>query len=75
MSLPVKQHTEVELARAYDKGKMIGWLQAGAVVVAGGILFNLLGWIIPVLAVGGVGWLGYKWMTRASDDEGTDAPE
>jgi len=72
VNLPVKHYTETDVARAQQKGKIIGWMQAGAVVIGGSIILNLVGWIPTVLAVGAVAWVGYKWMTRSSgtDEEG-----
>ena len=76
MNLPVKRYTDTDISRAHQRGKMVGWLQAGAVVVGGSIVLNLLGWIPTILAVGAVTWVGYKWMTRSSStDEATEGPE
>ncbi len=78
MNLPVKQYTEQDVARARRTGKIIGWLQAGAVVIVGGIILNLLGWVPMVLAVGAVSWVGYKLLTRKSkkdDQEGEEGEE
>ncbi len=74
INLPVKHYTETDVALARQKGKVIGWLQAGAVMIAGSMILNVLGWIPTVLVVGAVGWGGYKWMTRSSqeDEEGED---
>jgi hypothetical protein len=66
MNLPVKHYTETDVTRAHQKGKMIGWIQGGAVVVGGTIVLKLLGSIFPVLALGAVGFAGYKWVTRSS---------
>ncbi len=75
MNLPVKHYTETDLARARRTGKFIGWFQAGAVVIGGSIILNLLGWLPTVLAVGAVTWLGYKWMTRSSNNGGDEGEE
>lgn len=76
MNLPVKQYTEKDVAKARRTGKIIGWLQAGAVVVVGGIILNFLSWVPIVLGVGVASWVGYKLLTRKSkkddDEEGTE---
>ena len=69
MNLPVKQYTETDIASARQKGKVVGWLQAAAVIIGGSMVLNLLGWIPTVLAVGAVGYGGYKWMTRSSKED------
>ena len=75
MNLPVKTYTETDIARAKRTGKFIGWVQAGAVVIGGSVILNLLGWIPTVLAVGAVSYAGYKWMTRSSKDGDEDSGE
>ena len=75
MNLPVKQYTEMDVAKARRTGKIIGWFQAGAVVIVGGIILNLLGWVPMVLGVGVVGWVGYKLLTRKSKKEGDEGDE
>ena len=47
----------------------MGWLQGGAVVIAGAIVLNILGWIPAVLAIGAVGYgayKAYKWSSKPS---------
>jgi len=64
VNLPEKIYTEKELTRAKSTQRVIGWLQGAGVVIGGMLLWNLLGWIPLVLAVGAVGWLVYKLMSR-----------
>jgi hypothetical protein len=75
MNLPAKRYTETDLARARQHGKIVGWLQAGAVVVGGSIILSLLGWLPAILTVGAVGWVGYKWMTRSKDSGAEEGVE
>ncbi len=70
MNLPVKQYTETDVARARRTGRIIGWFQAGAVVIVGGVILNLLGWVPTVLALGAMGWVAYKLMSRPSKKDG-----
>lgn len=67
MNLPVR-YTEQDVARAKKSGRFVGWIQGGAVVLAGGMVLNLIGWIPTVLVVGGVAYLGYRMLTRSSDE-------
>ena len=73
MNLPVKHYTETDIQSARQKGKVVGWFQAGAVVVVGGIVLNFLSWVPTVLVLGGVTWAGYKWMTRPSKEDGEES--
>ena len=66
MNLPEKIYTDQDLARARKKGKVIGWLQGGAIVVGAAFVWNLVGWIPTVIVVGGVGYLGYKLLSKPS---------
>ncbi len=69
MNLPAKIYTEKDLASAKQKSKVIGWLQGAGVVVGGTIVLNMLsGWIPIVLVIGGVAYVGYRLLTRGSDD-------
>ncbi len=51
MTLPEKIYTERDISRARKKGKAIGWIQGGGVVIAGGLVLNLLGWIPTILVM------------------------
>ena len=74
MNLPAKIYTEKDLARAKQTSKLIGWAQGAGVVIGGGIVLNLLGWIPTLLVVGGVGYVGYRLLASGSDDtDSTDA--
>ena len=69
MNLPAKVYTEKDVARARHRGQLVGWLQGGAVVIAGAIVLNILGWIPAVLAVGAGGYGAYKvykWSSKPS---------
>lgn len=70
MNLPQKIYTEKELTRAKTSSRVVGWLQGAGVVIAGGILLNLLGWIPLVIALGGVGWVLYKFMSAPKAEGG-----
>ena len=75
MSLPAKVYTEKDVARARHRGRLVGWLQGGAVVIAGAIVLNILGWIPAVLAVGAIGYGAYKvykWSSKPSGEESDD---
>ncbi len=68
MSLPVKVFTEKDVVSARHRGQLVGWLQGGAVVIAGAIVLNVLGWIPAVLTVGAVGYGAYKayrWLSKS----------
>jgi hypothetical protein len=43
-NLPVK-YTRTDLENARTKGQLVGWVQAGAVVVGGVLLLKAIGWI------------------------------
>ena len=69
MNLPEKVYTEKELTRAKTTGRVVGWLQGGAVVLGGSILWNLMGWIPVVIGVVVVIWVLLKLMSRPSNQE------
>ena len=64
MKLPEKVYTEKELTRARTTSRVIGWLQGGAVVLGGAILWNLMGWIPVVIGVVAGGWVLMKLLSR-----------
>lgn len=68
MNLPAKIYTEKDLASAKRTSKVIGWIQGAGIVVGGTIVLNMLGWIPTVLVVGGVAYVGYRLLSRGSDD-------
>lgn len=75
MGLPVKVYTEKDVVSARHRGQFVGWLQGGAVVVAGAIVLNVLGWIPAVLTVGAVGYGGYRvyrWLSKPSGEASDD---
>ncbi len=62
-------HTRRDLERARNRGQMIGWVQGAGVVIVGGMVLNLLGWIPTLLVVGGVAYVLYKLLGGSGDDE------
>lgn len=75
MNLPEKIYTDQDLARAKKKGKIIGWVQGGTIVLAGAFLFKIASWIPVVLVVGGVAYVGYKVLSRPSGKKGKGTDE
>ena len=69
MNLPEKTYTEKELTRAKTTGRVVGWLQGGAVVLGGAILWNLMGWIPVIIGVVVVGWVLMKLLSRPKKQE------
>ena len=68
MGLPEKIYTEHDIQRATTKGKIIGWLQGGTVVVIGGMVLNIVGWIPALGIVGLIGYVAYKVLSKPSGD-------
>ncbi len=68
-NLPEKTYSEKELTRAKTTGRVVGWLQGGAVVLGGSILWNLMGWIPVVIGVVVVIWVLLKLMSRPKNQE------
>jgi hypothetical protein len=66
-NLPEKIYTESEVERARSSAQLVGWLQGAGIVIAGGVLWNLLGWIPVLLGVGLVAWVLYKLFGRTDD--------
>lgn len=62
-NLPVK-YTRTDLDNAKTKGQLIGWVQAGAVVLGGVLLLKAIGLIPVLLVVGAAAFIGYKVVTR-----------
>ena len=58
--VPGKMYTHTEVANERTKGQVIGWLQAGAVAVAGFFALKLVGWIPALLVIGVVGVIAVK---------------
>ena len=71
MCIRDRVYTETDLKRARTKGKTIGWLQGGGIVLGGALLWKFLSWIPIVLGGGAVIWVLYKLLSRKSPkDEG-----
>lgn len=68
MTLPEKIYTERDVTRARRKGKAIGWLQGGGVVVGGALILNFLGWIPTVLVLIVIGYGLYKLLSKKPSD-------
>ena len=75
MNLPEKVYTETDLKRARSKGRALGWLQGGGIVLGGTLLWKFLSWIPVVLGGGMVIWLLYKLLSRNSSKDAADSPE
>lgn len=68
MNVPEQIYTKKDLQNAETKGQIVGWLQGGAVVVGGWLVVGLIGWIPTILALGGVGYVGYKLLKPSSKE-------
>ncbi len=68
MGLPEKLHTDRDLERAETKGRVIGFLQGGIVVVIGGMVLNVVGWIPTLAMIGVVGYIAYKMLSKPPAD-------
>lgn len=64
MTLPEKIYTERDILRARRKGKAIGWLQGGSVVIAGGLLLSFLDWIPAVLVLVVVAYAVFRLLSK-----------
>lgn len=64
-------HTDGDLERARNRGKLVGWIQGGVAVVVGGILLQMIGWIPSVLVIGLVGYGLYRLLSGGK--KGTDS--
>ncbi len=64
MGLPEKIYTEHDIQRATTKGKIIGWLQGGTVVVIGALVLNVVSWIPALGIVGVIGYVAYKVLSK-----------
>jgi hypothetical protein len=74
VTLPEKIYTERDIRRARKKGKAIGWIQGGGVVIAGGLVLNLLGWIPTILVMVVVAYGLYRLLSKKpskGDDDGS----
>ena len=71
MDLPEKVYTATDISRARRNGKLVGWFQGAAVVVVGGMVLSLLGWVPTVIVVGGLGYVGYRLLRPQRPPEDT----
>lgn len=67
MGLPDKIYTARDVERARTQGTVIGWLQGGMVVVVGGMILNVIGWIPTIAIAGVVGYVAYKVLSKPKD--------
>lgn len=58
--VPGKMYTHMEVANARTRGQIVGWVQAGAVAIAGLFVLKLVGWIPALLVIGVVGVIAVK---------------
>ncbi|MDX1494201.1 MAG: hypothetical protein R3253_09090 [Longimicrobiales bacterium] len=72
-NLPEKVYTEAQVDRARNTAQFVGWLQGAGVVVGGVVLWNLMGWIPVVLALGAVLWVLYKVLGGRTGDGADEA--
>lgn len=61
-------YTKSDVENARTKGQLVGWVQGGAVMLAGSLLLNFLGWIPTLLVLGAGGFLIYKLMSSRKRD-------
>jgi len=64
MGLPDKSYTKEDVDRARTTGKVVGWVQGAAVIVLGGMVLNLVGWIPALVVLGAVGYFAYRLLSR-----------
>jgi hypothetical protein len=65
--LPV-EYTKKDVENARTKGQIFGWVQGGAVAVAGMILLGFIGWIPTVAVLGVGGYAVFRLLTRSRRD-------
>ena len=74
-NLPERTYTEKQLTRVKATSRVIGWLQGGAVVLAGAILWRFLGWIPVIIGVVVVGWVLTKLLSRSKNQKEDEEEE
>ena len=74
-NLPERTYTEKQLTRVKATSRVIGWLQGGAVVLAGAILLRFLGWIPVIIGVVVVGWVLTKLLSRSKNQKEDEEEE
>lgn len=72
MTLPEKIYTERDISRARRKGKAVGWLQGGGVVIGGALILNFLGSMWPIVVLVVVGYGLYKLLSKKPSDRDDD---
>jgi hypothetical protein len=61
-------YTKSDVENARTKGQLVGWVQGGAVVLAGALLLSFIGWIPTLVVLGAGGVLIYKLMSSPKRD-------
>ncbi len=61
-------YTKADIEKARTKGQLLGWVQGGAVVLAGALLLSFIGWIPTLVVLGAGGLLIYKLMSSPKRD-------
>lgn len=61
-----ERYSQRDLDNARTKGQIVGWLQGGAVVLAGTLLLGVIGWLPTLAALGIGGFVAYKLLSRPS---------
>ncbi|MCH7857998.1 MAG: hypothetical protein IIB37_14705 [Gemmatimonadetes bacterium] len=74
-NLPERTYTEKQLTRVKATSRVIGWLQGGAVVLGGAILWRFLGWIPVIIGVVVVGWVLTKLLSRSKNQKEDEEEE
>lgn len=71
-NLPEKVYTEAQVDRARNTAQFVGWLQGAGVVIAGAVVWNLMGWVPVLIGLGAVLWVLYKVFGPKGDDSPVD---
>ncbi len=72
MNLPEKTYSETQMTSAKATSRVVGWLQGGAVVLGGAILWRFLGWIPVIIGLVAVGWVLMKLLSRSKNQKDED---
>ena len=75
MNLPAKVYTKSDVEQAKKSGKMVGWMQAAAVIIGGAFVWNLLGWIPTVLVIGAVVYGLYRLLAKPEKSAKVDVDD
>lgn len=64
MPTELVMYTEKDLQKARTRGQLVGIAQGAAGIVALGFALAFLKWVPVILIAGGVGYAGWKMLTR-----------